>query len=357
METKRDKVDKKTWIIRILQILEKYSDKDNGLSVAQIVDYLKKDYDIIADRKTVSRTLVTLEELDYKRIKCTDSKTRKKKNGEEETLRSGWYIVGSFDESELRLLVDCLAFAKHIHKKQKKQLIEKIEALSGKHFAKQIKHVKALERNEPENAEIFTNVEVINEAIEIGKKITFQYCDYGTDKKLHPRTDSYGEPKIYEVNPYQIVWTNGRYYLIGNSDKHNNITHFRLDRMKKAKLSIYPIKPYQLVEDIREGLDLPKHMAEHIYMFGGECGIVTFVAKKDILNDIIDWFGNDVSFLSETENELTVSVRVNYHAMRYWAMQYAYHVTVTSPPSLVEKIKNELTVAAEKYKSKGEGTV
>ena len=50
-----------------------------------------------------------------------------------------------------------------------------------------------------------------------------------------------------------------------------------------------------------------------------------------------------------TDKKITASVRVNYHAMKYWAMQYGHHVTVTSPPSLVEKIKNELTAAAEKY--------
>ncbi|MBR2987083.1 MAG: hypothetical protein IKC63_03600 [Clostridia bacterium] len=30
-------------------------------------------------------------------------------------------------------------------------------------------------------------------------------------------------------------------------------------------------------------------------------------------------------------------------------MQYGHHVTVTSPPSLVEEIRDELTAAAEKY--------
>lgn len=344
-----NKVDKKIWIIRILQILERYSDKDHGLSVARIVELLEEDYEIRADRKTVRRTLEELEKLDYKRIKCSETMTRKNKNGEEETLRTGWYAVGSFDEAELRLLVDCLAFAKHIYKKQKKQLIEKIESLSGTHFAKQIKHIKTLDGNEPQNAEIFTSVEVINEAIERGKKITFQYCDYGTDKALHPRTDAYGAVEVYEVNPYQMVWTNGRYYLLANNDKHDDLVHFRIDRMKKAEISIDPIKPYQLVEGIREGLDLPRHMAEHIYMFGGESGMVTFTAKKDILNDMIDWFGNDVRFLSETRDEITASVRVNYRAMKYWAMQYGCHVTVTSPPALVEEIKSELFAAAEKY--------
>ena len=31
-------------------------------------------------------------------------------------------------------------------------------------------------------------------------------------------------------------------------------------------------------------------MAEHVYLFAGESGLVTFRAKKYLLNDIIDWF-------------------------------------------------------------------
>ncbi len=91
-------------------------------------------------------------------------------------------------------------------------------------------------------------------------------------------------------------------------------------------------------------------MAEHIYMFGGKSGMVVFNAKKYVMGDIIDWFGKDIRICGQTEDEVTVSVRVNYQAMNYWAMQYAAHVTVTSPPSLVEEIKNNLISAAEKYK-------
>jgi predicted DNA-binding transcriptional regulator YafY len=110
-----------------------------------------------------------------------------------------------------------------------------------------------------------------------------------------------------------------------------------------------PAKKPDEVRGLEGGLDLPTHMAEHIYMFNGECGMVTFKAKKYIINDIIDWFGTDVSFFKESEDEIRVATRVNYHAMKYWAMQYGYHVTVTSPPTLVEEIKNELNAAAKKY--------
>ena len=90
-------------------------------------------------------------------------------------------------------------------------------------------------------------------------------------------------------------------------------------------------------------------MAEHIYMFSGESGLVTFRAKKYLLNDIIDWFGGGVTFINETEEEVDVRVRVNYSAMRRWALQYALHTRILSPESLVEQVKNDIKEAYENY--------
>ena len=63
---------------------------------------------------------------------------------------------------------------------------------------------------------------------------------------------------------------------------------------------------------------------------------MTFRAKKYLLNDIIDWFGGGVTFFDETEEEVSVRVRVNYAAMRRWALQYALHTKLLSPESLVK---------------------
>ena len=51
-------------------------------------------------------------------------------------------------------------------------------------------------------------LDVLNDAIEEKRKVSFIYNRYGTDFKLHPRRN---EP--YIVNPYQMVANNGRYYL------------------------------------------------------------------------------------------------------------------------------------------------
>lgn len=90
-------------------------------------------------------------------------------------------------------------------------------------------------------------------------------------------------------------------------------------------------------------------MAEHLYMFAGESGMVTFRAKKYLLNDIIDWFGGGAAFFDERDDEISVRVRANFAAMRRWAMQYAVHAKILSPESLADQVRNDIKKAIENY--------
>jgi hypothetical protein len=98
-----------------------------------------------------------------------------------------------------------------------------------------------------------------------------------------------------------------------------------------------------------KGWTLPKHMAEHLYMFGGESVPVTFRMNKTILNDVIDWFGTDITFTDETADEVTAHVTVNWSAMRYWAQQYCGFVKILTPDDLAQTVREDLQKAIEKY--------
>lgn len=204
-----------------------------------------------------------------------------------------------------------------------------------------------MEETKPKNPQLFYTIEIIDEAIAAGKQVAFTYNEYGTDKKLHPKRD-----REYIVNPYQMAATNGRYYLIGNYDKYDNLANYRMDRITNIRLLDTPIKPKEQVQGGKH-FSLPKHMAEHLYMFSGESIPVTFRMNKDILNDVIDWFGSDIIFSDETEGEVTARVTVNKRAMRYWARQYCGTVKLLSPPDLVETVKSDLQWALEQYEKKG----
>ena len=335
---------KKMLNMNILEILKKYSDENHRLNQKEIIDLLEIEYQMTVDRKAIKRNLMNLLDLGY-RLEYKET-VRTNKKGEQEVLYSDWYLERDFTDAELRLLIDSLLFSKHIPYSQCKELIGKLEGLSNKYFKAKVKHIRTLPEKMPNNKQLFYNIEILDEAISKGKKVEFNYNDFGIDKKLHHRMNSDGTVRKYVVNPYQMAATNGRYYLIANYDRYSNISHYRIDKISDIKILDEPVKKQS---ELAESINLPKHMAEHIYMFSGESSRVTMRIDKFLVNDVVDWFGRDVSFYDETEDEVTANVIVNLKAMRYWAMQYANHVEVLRPAKLREQIKEDLQNALGKY--------
>ena len=337
----------------ILDILRQYTDAnpEHRLNQNDIVEILERDYDIKADRKSVKRNLTSLWEMGYLIEWEETLRMYPNKDGEmeESFIQHDFYLdrdpERDFDDSELRLLIDSLLFSKHVPYSQCKKLVGKLKSLSNRWFKSRVRFISKLPETVPENTELFYTIDILDEAIAEGKQVAFTYNDYGIDKKLHPRRD-----REYIVNPYQMAATNGRYYLICNCDGKPDIANFRLDRITKIHLLDTPAKPKEELEEGKK-FSLPKHMAEHLYMFSGESVPVTFrMKKKKVLNDAIDWFGTDITFTDETEDEVTAHVTVNWSAMRYWAQQYCRFVRVLTPTNLAETIEIDLREALERYR-------
>lgn len=100
-----------------------------------------------------------------------------------ETTKKGSYLNSRlFEDSELRLLSDSVLASQHITVSHSKDLIEKIASLSNKYFKSHIKNVYSVnDWNKSENVALFYNIEIIDEAIEKGLRIKFEYNKYGED--------------------------------------------------------------------------------------------------------------------------------------------------------------------------------
>ena len=343
---------KKLLIMNILDILRRYSDENHRLSQKDIIDLLQREYEMKADRKSVSRNLTDLMDAGYS-INYSQSVRMmpNKKTGEpeENVMLSDFYLDRDFTDGELRLLIDSLLFSKHIPYSQCKELVEKLEGLSSVYFSARVKHIRTMPDNAPQNRQIFLTIETLDEAISNGRQVSFQYCSYGTDMRMHPKTDSEGNARIYTVSPYQIAAANGRYYLICNCEGHENIANFRLDRISDIRMLDTPARSIKSLEEAKNGFDLPRHMAEHIYMFAGESVNVSFRAEKSVLNDVVDWLGSTLEITGESDTHFTARVRINYQAMRCWALQYSRQVRVLTPQRLVDDIRADLRTAADNY--------
>jgi predicted DNA-binding transcriptional regulator YafY len=151
------------------------------------------------------------------------------------------------------------------------------------------------------------------------------------------------------VNPYQLVACNGRYYLIGNYDKYDDVIHFRIDRIASVEILDEKVRDMKTVKGLENGFNLPQHMAEHIYMFSGPSARIRLKASRTAMNDLIDWFGKDFRILRENDEEMIISVGCNEDAMFYWALQYGPSVEVLEPEGLRVRIRDAVAGMAEKY--------
>lgn len=321
--------NKKMLNMLILDILKEYSDEDHKLTQQEIIRLLKHNYDMECDRRSVKNNILYLKELGY-----------------EISMDGGYYLMErEFEDAELRMLIDSVLFSNQLTHKQAKNLIEKLEKQGNRYFNAKVSHINNLPNlQHADNKQMLYALDTVNEAISKRKKISFIYNDYGTDFKLHLRRE---EP--YIVNPYQMVANLGRFYLVGNYDKYDNITHYRLDRMTCVKMLDDKVKPQNEIADFKNGFNLPKHMAEHVYMFSGESVRIKFIATKDSMNELIDWFGKDFSVIEERETEIVVSLSCNQKAFTYWALQFGPYVEVLEPKELREELAEFSKGMYEKY--------
>lgn len=321
---------KKLYILYILEILKRYSDADHRLTQQDIIRYMEKDYGAVCDRKTISRNIGDLMEAGY----------------EIEHDRQGYYFDGrTFEDSELRLLIDSVMASRYIPKKHADDLVGRLIEQSGVHFKKRIRHIYSLDNMErAERNELFWNLECIGDAIEDNRQIAFYYNKYGEDKKLHRTTE-----RKHVVNPYYITIANGRYYLVGNNDKYSDITHFRMERISDVEILEDIRRPKEEITDFKDGQGLSKHMLEHVYMFSGPSVRVMLKVGADGINDCIDWLGRDVGIRKE-DDFFIVDTVTNKQAIKYWAVQFGEKVEVLSPPDLREDIRRMVEAMCEKYR-------
>ena len=348
------KQPKKLLILNILDILRKYSDEDHRLSQKDIAEILKTEYDMTADRKAIRRNILNLMDCGYN-IEYSESirmvSNPKTGEPEENYLWSDFYLERNFTDGELRLLIDSLLFSKHIPYSQCKELVGKLESLSNVYFRSRVKHNARLPDDKTDNKQLFLNIELLDEAISRGRKVSFKYLEYGTDKRPHIKKRPDGTERVYIISPYQMAAKEGKYYLICNYDKYDDISNYRLDRITDLRILSEPVKPFGKLKWANgRTLDLATYMKEHPYMYASDKVRAVFRVAKPMVSDVIDLFGTDVAFSDEDDTGVTVTVFASEMAMEQFAMNFAPDVTVLEPQRLRDKVKGDLTRALEKYK-------
>lgn len=233
---------------------------------------------------------------------------------------------------ELKLLIDAVSSSRFITQKKSRQLGRKLSELASINQKKELKrHVYAINRVKSSNEHIYYYVDTINEAINLGRKISFQYSEYDGNKKKILRND--GEE--YELSPYALFWNEDYYYVVGYSEKHANVSVFRTDRLHKPK--ILDEKAATPPEDF--ALDNYSHKI--FEMYSGETVKVKLECKDYIMKYVIDRFGEDVETTKKSDEYFTVIVEVDLSPTFYsWVFQFGGDMRILTPKKAVNDIMN-----------------
>ena len=320
---------KKLALIRILQILQKHSDCDHPIKHDEIVALLDREYGLTIERKAIGRNISLLNEAGF----------------EIETTKKGSYLAErTFEDSELRLLIDGVLSSGYITATHSKDLIEKLCAQSNRYFRPRVKNIYSVnEWNKTDNTSVFYTIEIVDEAIERGRQVRFEYNKYGADKQMYRTSRQI-------VSPYQMILHNQRYYLMGYSERWKEMRYYRMDRITNIQPSDEPQTPLRSIKGFESGIDYKRFSQGMPYMFADELQTVEFIADGWVIDQIVDWFGKEIHIEERADERFLVRVKASINAMEYWSMQYMNAVEVLSPIELRERIKKNVQVANEKYK-------
>lgn len=317
-------------LLILQKILLTETDENHPLSVNELIQKLAL-YDIKAERKTIYDDIATLASVGLDIV--VDKRGH-----------SNVYYVGSrlFQDEELLVLADAVASSKFLTVKKSNELIKKLQSLTSKHNATNLRRsIYVGNRVKTFNESIYYSINSIHEAIYKDRNISFKYFEYDTDKKKRYRYDG----KLYTVSPYYLIWENDCYYLVCGLIKHGTISRYRVDRM--TDVSVTDVKRRQLSVDEDQ---LAKQLRATYNMFGGRTETVTLEMSSKLINVVIDRFGESVRLNRISDDRFTVRAEVQISPTFWgWLFQFGTQARVVAPKEVVSEAQVELKKILDMY--------
>lgn len=318
-------------LLCILDII-KETDYEHPITTNNIIRQLKL-CGIEAERKSVLRDIAALSEYGYDIILHSDNKL-------------GYYLANrDFEDWELKILCDAVSSARFLTKSETDRLITKIYALSSKSGAKILKSQNIVKwRNKATNSSVKYNIDKVMTAIKEKKAISFNYLFTDIDLEEKPRRNGF----VYKVSPYVLYWRTDRYYLIGCTAPHSNLSCYRLDRIKNLEISGVARSQEEIL-GINSDIKISEYVQSTLNNFNGEKITLELVTEGRLLNDILDFFGNDIKVKSCGE-KIIVTVRTTKSEGLYrWLMEFGHSIRATAPNGIVDEMQRRIQSVVQNY--------
>lgn len=329
------KLNSKLKLLYIRDIFLKYSDEQHVINAADIEERLRNEYGLECERKSIYNDINVL--LDYG---MDIVRTRAPKHG--------YFLAsGDFQIPEIRLLSDAVQSAKFITRGKTKELVEKIEGLTSIYQAATLKKQVYIEnRNKSRNESVYYVIDALDNAIKSGKKVRLVYAKRRMDEKY----SAVKESRTHVLSPYALIWADDHYYLVANNEKYDNLMHLRIDRISAVEVLKDNARRMSEVSPYRNYFDSADYATKHFNMFSGRLETVELMCDNEILEPMLDRFGERVNtrFFDDEHFLLRTEVAIN-KGVASWIMQFGKQITVRFPEELRDMVRNQANDIVKLY--------
>ena len=155
------------------------------------------------------------------------------------------------------------------------------------------------------------------------------------------------EPVSYPIRPYGLVYHHGSLYLVGWAEDHQQVRHWKVDRMEDAEATKVEFPP-------PEDFDLQEHLAQSFGIFQGDGEVhvkIHFSANVARYVQESHWHASE-SFTPQADGSLIVEFDLDgTEEIKSWVLGFGRHAVVLKPEGLRRKIADEIQELARAYES------
>ena len=317
--------------LRVLEILND-TDEEHPLTTAEILAKLDKLYDIRAERKAVGRDIEDLNYCGYT-IQLHDDNKR------------GWFMVHTFEDWELKILMDAAQGAKFLDRSDTNTITDKLQSLASADSRRTLgRMVVPADAKRGDKATKYV-IDQILQAIRRQNKVHFDYLY--TDERN--RVVSKHTDGTLPVSPYALVWRKDKYYLIA-SYNDMELSYYRMDRIHHLSITGERAVPLQNILGSNAEQKLKSFVKKNIYNKKGEEIRLQLRLMTNGVDTVLDSFGDDVRVTANTDGTLEAYVTVTDSDGLYtWLMHHARECSVIRPESVREEMRRRLEIMLENY--------
>ena len=311
-----------------------------------------------------------------------------------------YYFEPFINPSDLNMIKGSILSDKYLSDKEKDYLTSVEDLLCPVQASRELTEASNLERpasidetNPYQVSNWFYSIQTIFEAIKSKKQLKLIYGEYYFDsikKPSRPKFQVKNTDNPYIVNPYALLWNNGHQYLIATTNEHENISHYRIDRIFSAKIhkiadekgNFIPVKRKAVPPSLQsfykgDDFNAEKYATTFPLMISASdnkhfLNNVVLECPTTALSTIIDHFGHDIK-ISTSDRTFTSNAygsnqlisfckielkRVCYESILMFCLQQQTSVfspfpriVALAPKELIDDIKLKLRDTLEYYES------